>query len=647
MNKNIIAICILFIYLEYNAIKSKNNVIKISTSILIFSCIILLLIPTSSNNNNNNPPQPPLITYCNSDSDCSGLLTCMGNKCLLDNEKKSRILNYLTAIYPNNTFATLTDLELNNFFMYLGFYWVSYHSNIDNVLQLIDKNFPSQVYCGAGYTREPKSKLCGGASNPAFTDDFYKNFAPIWPSYPNVCPNNCCCKIGTLYKPPPVGNLYTIVFLWRDIEVLRNGYDHTDIFNKSVLYDPIVLYNMKKLNTVNPILSIIKNGIDNSGSSLSYLCCDNSPTYDFTKQGSAYTSNSLVEVSRDRGDGKGPDAFYYISAGTGNFLNLGTTVRALNKIHALLLIIRRAGELNFGSFRTYLFSNYTKTQQQISFSDSKNVSNSFIQMPQLLLLEYMVLSKYQYGMNNPGNVNGFATQNAKQLLPNEDWPFDENGSGWETHQGLPYSGYGIKFDHLLGWFFKLNKSTLPDITDFNNNWSNWSSSDAIILGKFMDAITVPYFDSWELNFCFNRLADSSQPDVMVYQFLNPAKSEIKNNAFTVDPLDNTRNPWGGITNIDGKYIETICYSIQPNSSGVWAFEMLDFRINILSSTCSPPDPDCEKAYWNEYANKFIKAGDPLSNNLHPCKPNYCENNEYCLAAPDNTQPLEWKVFTCS
>ena len=655
MNKNIIAVSILFIYFVYNAINSKNNVIKITSIILIFICIALLLISKGSNNKKS----------CKSDIDCSGLLTCVNNNCVLNNEKKSRILNYLTAIYPNNTFNTLTDLELNNFFMYLGFYWVSYHTNIDNVLQLIDENFPSQVYCGAGFTREGNAKLCGGTTNkPGFDDIFFEKYSPIWPANPGICPNNCCCKMGTLYKFPPIGNLYTIVFLWRDIEVLRNGYDCMDTFNKSVLYDPIVLYNMKKLNTDKPKLSIIKNGIDNSGSSLSYLCCDNSATYDFTKQGGGYPSNSLVEVSRDRGDGKGPDAFYYISSGTGNFLNLGTTIRALNKIHAMLLIIRRAGELNFGSFTTYLFPKngdnstiYTKTKKEIKFSDNKTISNSFIQMPQLLVLEFMVLSNYMYGMNNPGNVNGFATENAKKLLPNEDWPFDENGSGWVDmnsgtlvqHKGIPYSGYSIKFHHLLSWFFKLNKSTLPDITNFSTNWNKWKYSDAVILGKFMDAVTVPYFDSWELNFCFNRLADSAQPDAMVYQFLNPAKSEIRKNSFTVNPLDTTGNAWGGITNSNGKYIETISYSIQPNSSGVWAFEMLDFRIDVLASTTTTTSPiaDYEKGYWNEYANKFIKIGDPLSKNFKACKPNYCENNEFCLASPDNTLPLEWKVFTCS
>jgi hypothetical protein len=608
---------------------------------------------------------------CKYNNECPSILNCKNNICVFNNnDDKNRFLKYLTAIYPTlDNYSFLTNLEIYNFFKLLNFYWVSYHTNIDNLLHLIESDFPNNVYCGFGYSSTAvKDILCGPVNPPGYNDDFFQKYSPIWPSYPNYCTpsdtTKCCCKIGSLSKFPSINSLYTIVFMFRDIEVLRNGYDNTNLLNNSILFDPIYLYNIGKLNVVNSIsfLPLIKNGIDNSGINLSYKCCDKSNTYDFTKQGPGYSSNSNVEISRDRGSGDSPNAFYYVSSGTGNFLNTGTTLRAINKIHAILLLIRRAGELNFGSLRTYLFSNYTNTKKIIKLKDT-SIFNSFIMTPQLFLLEYMSLTKYKYGMNHPAsdiqseNINGFANNEATKLLSSFPWPFKENGSGWNIngtqHTGLPYSFYTVSFTTLLQWFFKLNNSILPDITDYINNWSNWSFNDVNILGKFMDAITVPYFSDWKLNFCFNRIADSEQADAIFYQLINPIKSEIKGNALTVDPLDINGNSWNGIINLDNKFINTICFCIQPNSSGLWAYEMTDFRINIKSANClsnNESDPNtCQEQYWNQYTNLFMHTGNPLTKIFNTCIPHYCENsNEWCVTSPDPKHTLagQWKVFTC-
>lgn len=650
---SVILISMMLLYLFYMVMSSFKVFSKYKNNPSIYFGFILLLIMGVGLfvglSHKGAPPPPPVCS-----DGCPPSFTCVKGKCILDSDKKTQLLKYMTSVYPSTTdYKNISDLELYNFFMYLGFYWVSYHNDVDDVLHIVDENFPSNVFCGGGFTNEPIAKLCGGAVNPQNTDDCYKGWCKIWPSYPDVCsednPEKCCCKIGSLYKPATVGSLYTIPFLWRDIEVMRNGYDYMSFFAKSVLYDPIYLIKNNKLNNVDPFkyLPLLKDGNDGSGKKLVYKCCDNSNTYDFTKIGCGYGSNDMVEISRDRGDGNGPDAFYYISSGTGNFLNLGTTIRSLNKIHAMMLIIRRAGELKFGSFTTYAFvptNQYTTTKQVVNLSDGK-IANSFLSTPQLLVLEFMVRSKYRYGMNNPGTVNGFGTSAAKKLLPNVDWPFDENGAGWEGHEGLPSSFYGIAFSYLLGWFFTLNKSKLPDINDFQNNWINWSKSDVDILGKFMDAITVPYFDSWELNFCFGRLADSAQPDSMIYQFVNPQASEIHNNGFTVNPLDVNDNPWSGLVNSDKKIIETITYSIQPNSSGQWGYEMADFRISPKSTKTCKTLPKCQTDYWTDYTTKFLKTGDPFASKYTSCVPYFCDDdNQWCM--PGGTAPASWKILTC-
>ena len=77
---------------------------------------------------------------------------------------------------------------------------------------------------------------------------------------------------------------------------------------------------------------------------------DGSKPYDFTVMGPGFSSNTLAGCVRNLGtSGHATDTFYYIAQGTGNQLELGVTARTLNKVHGTLLMIQRAGQLDFGS----------------------------------------------------------------------------------------------------------------------------------------------------------------------------------------------------------------------------------------------------------------------------------------------------------
>ena len=627
---------------------SQNRGKVISLGLIILGSVFLIYSFVCSSSSKTTPPKKEY--KCSNDSDCPDKLTCVKNKCVLDQNVKKDITDYVNAVYPNKeneTASDLNDLELYNFFMVLCYYWVSYHNSVSGILAYVDPNFPKNVQCGGYYSRGNSNvDVCGS--------DPHTNIATNWPCSQRGGSQGCppgkrCCKEGTLSFPPAMNQLYFCDYIQKDVEVLRNGYDYTDLLNKSILYDPIYLYKKNKLNVKNPIqnLCLLKDGVDGTGKNLSYKLCDQSKTYDATKIGPGYNSNSLNECTRDHGIGGSPDIFYYICAGTGNFLNIGVTLRALNKIHAALLIIRRAGELNFGSFTTYRTpGQFTKTKTKVTLKDS-TISNSFTQAPQLLLLEYfdMLPNSYTYTMNCPSKTPEFATAQAKKVAPKVDWPFKPGGSGWGANSPIPRSAWQISYTYILNWFFLMRETPLPSVSDYNNNWANWNSNEVKILGEFFDAVTVPYFDDWQLNYALNRLAAAAFVDVLVYQFVNPGKVEIKGYSEDVNPKDSKGNPWGGITNSDGKYLDTLSLSIQPGGGGGWAYELTDYRLSIKNAASNPA---ASIAYWTQYANQFIQVGNPLSSKgFEPCTPVFCKNAGADCDPTGDDSPGDWKIMMCN
>lgn len=632
----IILILLLYIYLDINK-RYKNIRGKINIIYFIVLIIIGVVITVMYYNKNK---QKPFTLKCKTNSDCpSNSFKCINNECSLDKKLKSSIATYLNSVYPskNDILTKLNDVELFNYFMTLGYYWVSYHNIVDNILTTVDNNYPENVQCGGYFPDSSNERACGS--------DPHTNIASTWPT--TKVKGKTCCKPGTLGIYPENNQLYYIDYLNKQIEVLRNGYEYSDLLNKSKLVDPFYLYKNNKLNSKNPFesLCIIKDGTDNKGKNLSYNVCDKSyKMVDFTKYGPGYPSNSLIEVTRNRGTGGSPDIFYYVASGTGNFLNSGITIRCLNKIHGALLVIKRAGELDFGSFSSYNMksSEYTTTKQVINLTDG-TITNSFSQTPQLLLLEFFDRCQGKIAMGCPNKTGDIGYEQAMKVNSNVDWPFSSpNSPAWEG-QTAPQGSPQISYHWLLDWFFKINNiSNLPKYNDYINNWSSWNKNEVDVLGKFFDSVTTPYFKFWQLNYCMNRIANNEFIDVLFYQFVNPGKSEINGYSLDVNPKDIKGNPWNGIVNYDNKYIQTINFSIQPNGAGGWAYELIDYRLSI-KSTQGPND----KKYWTKYANLFMKSGSQINNVYFNCNLNFCNDNDiYCQIGGDGS-PSDWEVIMCN
>ena len=379
------------------------------------------------------------------------------------------------------------------------------------------------------------------------------------------------------------------------------------------------LYKTGKLLSKNPLpyLCRIKDGTDGTGKNLSYKVCDGSPTYDFTTKGPGYPSGGFAGCVRNHGTSGGAiDTFYYIGWGTGNQLRLGVTARALNKVHGVLLLIRRAGELNFGKLSTFLFTNqFTSTQKVVTLSDGK-LSNSFTMAPQLLLLEVLVRQNSQIAFQNPTDKYGFGIQAAEAVNPKNQppWPF----ASIQAHEEPQ-----TDFNPLLQWYFGYKKVQLPDTSDYTNNWNSWNKQAVQTLGMFFDAVTVPEFDSWELNYVMNRMANSSAYDPIIYALIGAKNVEITKTADTITTSKTaTGDIYNGTYNHNGEYIDTFCCSIQPGGAGGWAFELIDYRLNLKNAGGS-------STIWSEYANKYIAVRNPIASysDLQSCTPRYCTQTD--------------------
>jgi hypothetical protein len=173
-------------------------------------------------------------------------------------------------------------------------------------------------------------------------------------------------------------------------------------------------------------------------------------------------------------------------------------------------------------------------------------------------------------------------------------------------------------------------------------WASWNMKQVSVLGEFMDACTVPHFDSWELNYCFNKLSNNAGADYMMYQLINPQKSEIRGNSLPVKTKSSSGGEWKGVINGKGEYINTITLAMQPSGSGYWGYEMVDYRMGITFSCGRGSGVGC-KDYWTEYCAKFCSVGNPLvKGGLVPAVPIFCETGKNC--EPGSNSPEDWIVL---
>lgn len=619
----------------HNILHPQLIVLSTFGLLLANSIIMILSIPGLSPGLPPGPPPPSL--KCSSSADCPNttLFSCTKNICVLKDPKlKTNITKYLDSIYPSTPklSSMLTDVELYNFFITLGYYWLSFNSpDAKDILKTLDSKFPTTIQCGGFYVLPASDDTTACGSKPHSGDS-------NWPCMGTPTCANPCCKPGSLSIPPVLNQLYWCDYITKSTEVLRNGYDPRDTFNKSVLYDPVYLYNTQKLSNKTALqnLCLIRDGRDGTGKKLTYKVCDGGATYDFTSIGPGFESNSLVGCVRNKGvSGHATDTFYYMAQGTGNQLQVGVTARTLNKVHGTLLLIRRAGELNFGSLTTYKFSpTFTTTKTLVKLSDGK-FTNSFVQAPQLLLLECLSRESGSIAFQNPTTQTGFGNDAASKAAPGATWPFTTIP---------PQSTPQQPFTELLKWYFAYKKVKLPDISDYKNNWSNWDKKAVNTLGMFFDAVSVPEFDSWELNYMMNRMSNSSAYDIIIYALIGAKNVEITGtgDSETPGPKDNKGKPFLGVTNSKGKYIETFGCSIQPGGAAGWAYEMIDYRLNLSNAKGSA-------AIWTKYANKFIKVGNPLTtDSLKSCTPRFCTSTDQAACEPGDASPeqADWLVLTC-
>tara|TARA_A100001015_G_scaffold291774_1_gene366348 strand:+ start:352 stop:891 length:540 start_codon:yes stop_codon:yes gene_type:complete len=90
--------------------------------------------------------------------------------------------------------------------------------------------------------------------------------------------------------------------------------------------------------------------------------------------------------------------------------------------------------------------------------------------------------------------------------------------------------------------------------------------------------------------------------------------------------------------------------MQPGGGGGWAYELIDYRLN-LAHVSNLANAQGQTKIWTEYANKYIKVGNPLStSSVTPCTPKYCTDTDQAACelgkySPEE-EPADWLVLTC-
>ena len=145
------------------------------------------------------------------------------------------------------------------------------------------------------------------------------------------------------------------------------------------------------------------------------------------------------------------------------------------------------------------------------------------------------------------------------------------------------------------------------------------------------------------------MANSSNYDVIVYALVGAYHVEVTGAKDTDRPQPRQQDGdiFPGVT-FGGKYIDTFACAIQPGGAGGWAYELIDYRLNI--SNAGNIAGSGQPKIWTEYASKYIKVGNPLdTSSLTPCTPRYCTENDQSACGDawyKNPVQADWLVLSC-
>ncbi len=497
---------------------------------------------------------------------------------------------YLTEVYPSCNWSSFSDQDVANFVYSLTFYY--------------------QV--GSGLVKTNLFSIAALATQlqgvySSFSDCGPNNWGGIPANYPallSYCGNSPrssvwvqqleTAEFGLL---PPVG---TFQYLTAEIGlydkiVFRNAYDPAN-FTTSVLPCP--------------------------ASSIGATTLTGGPVVGFT---GGYESGGALEVVHFSSTSKySPDVFWYGVAGSGNFLKLGVTLQARNKVDACLKLIPLAVQNGFRGFYSSPgpYSNSWSHQTQTPYTVMQ--SN-----PEIFLLEILEsMGKYsntleatqdladetfQFNLSIPnqailnfvnevGLLNNTVSACGGQTPCNNSIAAVSKPSSY-TQTLIADAGYpNVK--PLLVWFFTKQGVELPQNYWFQTILTTWTDSQKQCLTQFFQNVSNCQYDDWQMQYVFNRIANSDLFDYLARSLV--VQDSDSSPAFTYDTT-------GALTAWSGMTLDTIQLSQQPSGNAGWDYEVQDFRFvqkNATDPTTGLPTPDAI-LQWNDFTERYLVTGSPF------------------------------------
>lgn len=533
---------------------------------------------------------------------------------------------YLLEIYPTSDwFKTASDKKIGEYILNLSFYYRGNSTTIGDIMtkvsglkpELDNTICPTADCCPHDYSKNDKTRYCDGKLC-LYTDEQLDSR-----------------KYGILAD---VNELvwYTAMIGLYEVLVLRNQYNPVD-WTKSIAYAPPATIAGKKSRNQGPIK--LKTG--------------------------GYPSGEAIEVFRLHSISGSPDIFYYVGVGSGNFLKLGQTLQAVDKIDAMLKIISMSGKYGFAGFNInpVMHGNYAYQYEHQTETDP----NTFIDNPEFLLLELLECSgknvntvegglgipdeTFQFSLSIPNKKVldfikdiGMLNNTLGKNVNGNYFPYNECSVGagsiprnyvkwYKADAGLP----NIK--PLLIWYFNQKNVKVPD-NFWYKNIKDWSSDQKICLRNFFLNISDPYINleplkkinlSWEARYVLNRIPNSEACDFLIRSFI------VQGDKFSSTGYDVNGQPWIGLPGL----VDTIQLSIQAGGYGGWDYEIIDFRFNMSDYAIWPPDdkeatskiatPNAIEK-WNEYSEKYMYSGSPfMDDKMINCQFNFESDKSFVLS----------------
>lgn len=541
------------------------------------------------------------------------------------------------------------------------------------------------------------------------------------------------CRLGSVANQEALpGDFYAIGYSKLYYQIFHNSLfsvkDPKDnAWINSRTFDPSYLFLHKQLSSRPGIEASLVNGykftdgFDGSGKDRSYIectCLDYnfqgikdrnipivsgpqkiSPNY-FTS-GPGVPSGQYLEISRNQSDdSSSPQVWLYAATGVGNNLNCGSSLRALNKIHACILLFKLAyTQLSMVNTKLYMDQTdnptFTTPMNNIMTKDGM-FPRTWLDYPQLPLMEFLLRYPLTFTMTNISKGANFGYK--PNTLGAELWPIQGTTPGSLTN--IYPGGFTGDLQSIMGfmpwWYahFGVDEPNWQGVTDKLNAgdisaWSLVTIQQIKLLGTFFTCTWMPYFSSadWEYNYIWNRFNVSAGWDRIIYGFVNPrvypsAKNTLTgvylntyaSTPFKVQVLDEVKaNTWyinssqenGSfivaegkpyILTISGEPIETVQCVMQPNPNYHTQHEVCDFRTsNSLWSHLGdcPTSPNAcflQQQLFNMYSTKYLRVGTASIDHYRgkdskACIPQYPYPG-YKGADGKEIPSLGWSFLTC-